>query len=141
AAKHITETPIAPSRKRPGLTLSVAMERLILQALSKDPADRPQTAEEFRRELLAVGGSCGSSEARAEARANTAESRSAESFAPAVRRAGVGWRAFQLVTLLLCSVALGLGYGLYRSSVSINPTPSAWPANAPVPERTDSAHR
>jgi len=142
AAKHLTETPLAPSRKRPGLTLSVGMERLILKALSKDPAARPQTAEEFRQELLAVYGGCGSSEASAEqARSPTAEGRFAESLAPGVRRAGVGWRAFQLLTLLLCSVALGLGYGLYRSSVSISPTPSAWPANAPVPERTDSARR
>jgi serine/threonine-protein kinase len=149
AAKHLTETPIAPSRRRPGLTLSAGLERLILKALSKDPAARPQTAEEFRQALLAVGDGARSSEARAvEVRANplgavnpSAERRFAEAFDPAVRRVGVGWRTFQLVTLLLCSVALGLGYGLYRSSVSINPTPSAWPANAPVPERTHSARR
>jgi len=140
AAKHLTETPIAPSQRRPGLTLSAGLERLILKALAKDPAARPQTADKFRQELLAVGGGARSSNALGAVNPS-AELRFAENFEPAVRRVGVGWRTFQLVTLLLCSVALGLGYGLYRSSVSINPTPSAWPANAPVPERTHSARR
>jgi hypothetical protein len=42
------------------------MERLILRALAKDPAKRPQTAEQFREELLAVP-----EQARAAARAAT----------------------------------------------------------------------
>ncbi len=54
ATKHLTEEPPPPTKRRPEAQISPAMERLILKALSKDPDDRPQTAEEFRAELLAV---------------------------------------------------------------------------------------
>ncbi len=40
----------------PQATSSPAMDALILRALEKDPARRPQTAEAFRRELLSVVG-------------------------------------------------------------------------------------
>ena len=46
ATKHLSEPPPAPSKVRPG-GCSPELERLILRALSKDPAARPQTAEEF----------------------------------------------------------------------------------------------
>ncbi len=52
ATKHLTEEPPPPSRRRPEAKLSAGMERLILRALSKDPNDRPQTAEAFRGELI-----------------------------------------------------------------------------------------
>jgi serine/threonine-protein kinase len=54
ATKHLTEEPLPPSRKRPELRVSPAMERLIMRALSKSPDDRPQDAEVFKAELLAV---------------------------------------------------------------------------------------
>ncbi|OJH34087.1 serine/threonine-protein kinase [Cystobacter ferrugineus] len=54
ATKHLTEEPVAPSRRRPDVRVSPGMERLIMRALSKSPDDRPQDAEAFRAELLAV---------------------------------------------------------------------------------------
>lgn len=54
ATKHLTEEPVPPSRKRPEIRVSPAMERLIMRALSKSPDDRPQDAEAFKAELLAV---------------------------------------------------------------------------------------
>ena len=54
ATKHLTEEPLPPSRKRPELRVSPAMERLIMRALSKNPDDRPQDAEAFKAELIAV---------------------------------------------------------------------------------------
>jgi serine/threonine protein kinase len=54
ATKHLTEIPPPPSKRRPDARISPAMERLILRALSKDPNDRPQAAEQFRSELFAV---------------------------------------------------------------------------------------
>ena len=53
ATKHLTEPPPPPSRVRPG-GCSPELERLILCALSKDPAARPQTAEEFLERLQAL---------------------------------------------------------------------------------------
>jgi serine/threonine protein kinase len=55
ATKHLTEEPPAPSKRRPDAKISPAMERLILRALSKNPDDRPQTAESFKAELGSVG--------------------------------------------------------------------------------------
>jgi eukaryotic-like serine/threonine-protein kinase len=52
ATKHLTEEPPPPTVRRPDARISPAMERLILRALSKDPNDRPATAEQFRAELL-----------------------------------------------------------------------------------------
>ncbi|WP_414641267.1 serine/threonine-protein kinase [Archangium sp.] len=54
ATKHLTEEPLPPSRKRPEIRVSPAMERLVMRTLSKSPDDRPQDAEAFKAELLAV---------------------------------------------------------------------------------------
>ncbi|MBE2253052.1 MAG: serine/threonine protein kinase [Myxococcus sp.] len=54
ATKHLTEIPPPPTRRRPDARVSPAMERLIMKALSKNPDERPQTAEQFRAELLAI---------------------------------------------------------------------------------------
>ncbi len=54
ATKHLTEVPPPPSKRRPDARVSPAMERLIMKALAKNPDDRPQTAEQFRAELLAI---------------------------------------------------------------------------------------
>jgi serine/threonine-protein kinase len=54
ATKHLTETPLPPSQKRPDIRISPGMERLILRSLAKDPNDRPQHADAFRADLIAV---------------------------------------------------------------------------------------
>ena len=50
-SKHLAEAPVRPTLRRPGLSLPPLFERAILRALAKDPDERPQTAEEMRREL------------------------------------------------------------------------------------------
>ncbi len=52
--KHVNEMPVPPRQRQPDAPISEAMEALILRALEKDPAQRPQTAEEFRLLLQAV---------------------------------------------------------------------------------------
>jgi hypothetical protein len=64
--RHVNEAPVPPRQRQPDAPISEAMERLILRALAKDPVNRPQTAEQFREELLAVP-----EQARAAARAAT----------------------------------------------------------------------
>lgn len=54
ATKHLTETPNPPSKRRPEARISPALERLIMKSMSKSPDDRPQSAAQFRSELLAV---------------------------------------------------------------------------------------
>lgn len=63
ATKHLTEPPPPPSRMRPG-GCSAQLEHLILQALSKDPAARPQTAEAFLEALNALPAAQSSHDAR-----------------------------------------------------------------------------
>ena len=52
--KHVNEAPVPPRQRQPDAPISAAMEKLILHALEKEPSARPQTAEEFRRLLLAI---------------------------------------------------------------------------------------
>ena len=52
--KHVNELPTPPSRRSPPVNISPAMESIILRAMAKDPNQRPQTALEFREELLAL---------------------------------------------------------------------------------------
>jgi serine/threonine protein kinase len=52
--KHATEKPMPPRLRRPDAQISPELERLILRSLEKDPALRPQTAEDFRRELMEI---------------------------------------------------------------------------------------
>jgi serine/threonine-protein kinase len=54
ATKHLTEVPPPPTKRRPDAKVSPGMERLIMKALAKNPDDRPQTAEQFRAELMAI---------------------------------------------------------------------------------------
>jgi serine/threonine protein kinase len=52
--RQVHEPPVPPRKRQPGAPISERMESLILHVLSKDPARRPQSAEEFRQLLLAV---------------------------------------------------------------------------------------
>jgi eukaryotic-like serine/threonine-protein kinase len=82
--RHVNEAPVPPRQRQPDAPISEAMERLILRALEKDPAKRPQTAEQFRDELLAVP-----EQARSAARAATPPRSSTPvplAVAPAPRR-------------------------------------------------------
>ena len=54
ATKHLVEIPLPPSKRRPEAKISPGMERLIMRAMAKNPDERPQTAEQFRAELLAL---------------------------------------------------------------------------------------
>ena len=52
--RHVNEVPVPPRKRQPDAPISEAMEALILRALEKDPAYRPQSAQEFRMLLLDV---------------------------------------------------------------------------------------
>lgn len=48
---HLSEPPTPPSVRKAGLDIPAKLEHLVLRALQKDPAARPQTAGEFREAL------------------------------------------------------------------------------------------
>lgn len=54
--KQVYEKVPALKAANPEATVSPALEALIFRAMDKDPAKRPQTADDFRRELLAATG-------------------------------------------------------------------------------------
>ena len=51
--KHASEEPVPP-RDLPDMAVDEGLERLILDCLRKDPAGRPQSAEDLRRALLGL---------------------------------------------------------------------------------------
>lgn len=55
--KHLNEVPKRPSDCCPDRSIPRPLEAVCLECLAKDPAERPATAEEFRRRLLSVRGS------------------------------------------------------------------------------------
>ena len=61
---HVNTAPMPPSA-RTAQAISPDLERLVLACLSKDPADRPQTARELSRLLAEVESSAAWSETRA----------------------------------------------------------------------------
>jgi serine/threonine-protein kinase len=69
--RHVNEQPIPPRQRQSDAPISEPMERLILRALEKDPARRPQTAEQFRDELLAVPGQARSARGTTPSRSST----------------------------------------------------------------------
>jgi serine/threonine protein kinase len=52
--RQVHEAPVPPRKLRRKADISPALESVILRVLSKDPARRPQSAEELRQQLLAV---------------------------------------------------------------------------------------
>ena len=53
-SKHLLETIVPPSQRRPDLNLPPAIDLLILNAMAKDPNARPATMEQFGEEIAAV---------------------------------------------------------------------------------------
>ncbi len=53
-SKHLMEQVTAPSQRRPDLMIPRAIDDLVLSAMSKRPADRPATMEEFAERVAAV---------------------------------------------------------------------------------------
>ena len=50
--KHLTEMPVPPHERAPGIGIPTGMSRLVMRALAKDPAERFQRAEELQSLLV-----------------------------------------------------------------------------------------
>jgi serine/threonine protein kinase len=53
-SKHLMETPVPPSQRRPDLAIPPAIDQLVLGAMAKDPRDRPPTMEVFSEMLAGI---------------------------------------------------------------------------------------
>jgi len=136
ATKHLTEKPVPPRERRPDAKISPPMEQLILRALSKNPADRPQTALAFRAQLLAI-------ERGEEMREWGLPPRDPPSAIERQRArkkpgrpgslSGPGTVFFKFITLMLLAASMGLmGYWFYLSR-GVGSDVWVPPANAPMP--------
>jgi serine/threonine-protein kinase len=117
-AAHATETPEPVSRRRP--TVPGGLGALIMRLLEKNPADRPQSAEEVRQRL-----------------AGALDERGAPDQ-PATLRSTAGRRAREILPWVLLATAAGLagiaaGARLFRSRQPPEPGPPIVSALAPPP--------
>ena len=54
-SKHLTEMPIPPIERRPDLRIPPALSHLVMEALRKNPAERPPTMDAFADRLGRIG--------------------------------------------------------------------------------------
>jgi len=54
-SRHLADTPVPPSLRRPDLGIPPALDALVMRAMAKSREQRPPTAAVFRAELLAIG--------------------------------------------------------------------------------------
>jgi len=122
--RHVNEQPVPPRQRQPDAPISEPMERLILRALEKDPARRPQTAEQFRDELLAVPGQARSARAATPSRSSTPVPVPAPAAIPR-RGERILWVAAAATAVL---VLTGIGAAVWRppsravAAASVAPT-------------------
>ncbi len=127
--KHLSEKPVPPRQRRPGLAISDGLESLVMRALSKDPARRFASAEEMKAALLSASGEQGR---------GTGPTAGAVPPPPAPRRS----RAPLLAALAVAMVAGGTGafFALRGgATASANPSPTSTPTATPAPAPTSSS--
>src|SRR5262249_48837328 len=126
-----------------GVGVPGGREGFFLGPLAKAPKTPPQPGENFRPHLPAPADPAAAlpvdTAGGVEPLADVDHAQSP--LLRSTRSVGRAWRLFQMVTLVLLAAALGLGYGLYRSSLRLHAQPNAWPANAPTPQQPTSARR
>tara|TARA_R110002096_G_scaffold408075_1_gene606927 strand:- start:18697 stop:20580 length:1884 start_codon:yes stop_codon:yes gene_type:complete len=55
-SKHLTDTPVAPTVRRPELAIPEPISGLIMRCLAKNPDDRPRTMDEIEQLLVSMVG-------------------------------------------------------------------------------------
>ncbi len=110
-ARHIKTLPKPPRQAAPSANVPEAIERIVMRALAKSPADRPADADQFRLELERTLPAA----TRAALETSAAVTSETSARLPAVRRPGV--IALGLTTLVaLVVLAAAFGPGLWRSA-------------------------
>ncbi|MBI3647780.1 MAG: PASTA domain-containing protein [Actinobacteria bacterium] len=140
AYKHVQETPPVPSSKNP--EVSTALDAVVMRAVAKNPANRYQTAGEFREDLERVrrGDPVRATPLLpAGADATQVISRPPTQAMPPVEPEGSGrkvWLGILIGALLLLVLGGGLyllAQGLLGSSPTTTPTTSPTPTPIPYP--------
>jgi eukaryotic-like serine/threonine-protein kinase len=137
AYKHVQETPAPPSSKNP--ELSPALDAVVMRALAKNPANRYQTAADFRDDLerLRNGQDVLATPLLPHEDATQVISRhsTTQVMAPIVDDDGGDrnpWLVALIVALILAVIG-GLGYLLAQSLIGGGATPSPTPKVVTMP--------
>ncbi len=126
--KHLSEQPLPPRQRHPGLAVSAGLEAVAMRALAKDPAGRFASAEEMKAALLAAS-------REPERRVTTFDVDAVEP-GPAPRRS----RAPLLAAVAVVLAAGGTGAFLaVRGGATATPTPNATPTGAPASTTTPAS--
>jgi serine/threonine-protein kinase len=138
AYKHVQETPAPPSSKNPDL--SPALDAVVMRALAKNPANRYQTAAEFRDDLerLRNGQDVLATPLLPHEDATQVISRHSTTQVMAPIDDGGDrnpWLVVLIVALILAVIG-GLGYLLAQSLIGGGSSPSPTPKVVSVPKVT-----
>ena len=121
AYQHVSETPVPPSQVDPAVP--PALDPLVLKSLAKDPADRYQSANEFKADVeramagLPVTGTIPTLRATVPPTANTAAIQPVAAGEPAQagsgKRSPWAWLGVTVLVLAVAAAALFLGRNLF----------------------------
>ncbi len=124
AYQHVSEQPVAPSLVDPAVPS--ALDGLVLKSLAKNPADRYQSANEFRADVeramagLPVTGTIPTIRATVPASATTASMSPVTADDPASNGSGKrspwAWLGVTILVLAVAAAALFLGRNLFSGS-------------------------
>nr|HPJ19897.1 Stk1 family PASTA domain-containing Ser/Thr kinase [Actinomycetota bacterium] len=123
AYQHVSEQPVAPSLVDPAVP--PALDGLVLKSLAKNPADRYQSANEFKADVeramagLPVTGTIPTVRATVPASANTAAMSPVNADDPGSNASGKrspwAWLGVTILVLAVAAAALFLGRSLFSS--------------------------
>ncbi|MCB0920813.1 MAG: Stk1 family PASTA domain-containing Ser/Thr kinase [Actinobacteria bacterium] len=123
AYQHVSETPVPPSQVDPAVPQ--ALDGMVLKSLAKDPADRYQSANEFKADVeramagLPVTGTIPTLRATVPPTANTAAMQPVAAGEPAAsgggKRSPWAWLGVTVLVLAVAAAALFLGRNLFDS--------------------------
>jgi len=142
--RQVQEAPVPPRKRQPKALISAGLESLILRVLSKDPARRPQSAEEFRQLVIAVQNGADLATVRADPPAlPAAPPPPPRKLVPArrdpspARAAAPARRIRPLAIAVAAALAVIAGFALMRGSAAPAAAPSI-ALSSPAPVRDPS---
>lgn len=126
--KHLQETPVRPSVKRPDLLVSPQLERIAMRCLEKNPDARFQSADELLNALA------GSVKAREASPTMPVTARRPTTIPPAATPAAtpkLRWKSFAAVAVVVALVSAGIAAIVARRAAS-----NVAPQTAPTQQAT-----
>jgi len=152
--KHLTDSVVPPSERRPDLGIPTALENVFLRALAKERGDRPESPAALKRELDAAIATLPSPTTRPVAGSLPSMPKAATVLsgeiraAPGRRTTGVLWASVAIAVMAVTAVGLfafwdgtagGAGSRVDRFALGSRGAPPGSPPVVPPPVAADAA--